>query len=236
MKGIMFNDQHSFTDLGLTLKSKNIGYPKKVKKLIDIPYTNIQYDMSELYGSQEYENRTITYVFNVFDSGDQDKISMDLLRTNLVNAYMTVNNLSPLFDDDIPDYYFLAEVRNNPSSSEKNARDELEIVFDAYPFRIAENKEGGDEWDVFNFLTDIAQFYSYYVSGILEITMDNVGGSGIMPTIVASSDFTIVLNNQTFKVKKGESTDLDFRFETGTNRLKIVGFGELQFLWYREVI
>ena len=52
MYGITYNNKHSFNDLGLTvLNTRTIKTPSKIKVTQTIPFSNITYDFSNLYGS-----------------------------------------------------------------------------------------------------------------------------------------------------------------------------------------
>ena len=235
-KGITFNGKHTFNDLGLTLVSKEIGNPSKIKKIITIPYTNIEYDMSELYGSQSYENRVLKYEFNVIDRSNYQKDAMNLMKINALNDLMSLNQKGKLLDDDIPGFYFLAEIRNAPSFVEKRGHGLLTLEFTAYPFKISEKREGDDVWDTFCFITDVAQQYKYFINGRDTFIIINKGVSGLMPKIIASSEMKVTLNGQLFAIPAGESQSLDFRFETGKNKLLVIGQGTIEFLWFKEVL
>ncbi|WP_258080066.1 hypothetical protein [Enterococcus mundtii] len=65
--GITFNGKHS-TDFGLdVLDEKEFELPEKEKILVDLPHSNLVYDFSEVYGDQNYLERTITFPFLIID-------------------------------------------------------------------------------------------------------------------------------------------------------------------------
>ena len=65
--GIEFNGKHSLGDFGLTVSNREIGYPSKIKRQERVPFSNTVYDFSNLYGGQEYEERSITYTLNLIN-------------------------------------------------------------------------------------------------------------------------------------------------------------------------
>ena len=65
--GITFNGKHSYKDFGLLVKERNIDNPSKIKTKERIPYSNQIFDFSKIYGVQEYEERSISYVFYLKD-------------------------------------------------------------------------------------------------------------------------------------------------------------------------
>src|SRR5699024_88490 len=112
MYGIEFNGKHSYRDFGITLGvDKEIGYPEKEKIKVKVPFSNVEYDFSEIYGEQTYTPRPLTYTLNVLD---ENKINttqrINLLETRLSNWLMNSNGKQKLYDESIPGYYYLAEV------------------------------------------------------------------------------------------------------------------------------
>ena len=64
MYGISYNNKHSFNDLGLTvLNTRVIETPSKIKITETIPFSNITYDFSNLYGGNCYTERQLEYEF-----------------------------------------------------------------------------------------------------------------------------------------------------------------------------
>lgn len=93
MYGIEFNGKHSYKDFGITLGTeKEIGYPEKEKIKVKVPFSNVEYDFSELYGEQTYTTRPLKYTFNVLDRhviSNTEKINF--METMLSNWLMNSN-------------------------------------------------------------------------------------------------------------------------------------------------
>jgi phage-related protein len=236
MYGITFLGKHSFKDMGFSISEKEIGFPNKEKIKIKVPFSNMEYDFSELYGSQTYTTRSLTYTFNVLDRNGNNKEKMNSLKTVLVNWLMNSRGKQKLYDDAIPGYYFLAEVESEAAFQENWDTGTLTVEFTAYPFMISELPEGHDIWDSFNFDLDVSQVVDFNVNGSLDITLINPGTPNVTPEINTSSSMKIIKGAIEYTIQAGKTKDQDFMLESGENRLKIIGNGTISFTFYKELI
>ncbi|MFC4389148.1 phage tail protein [Gracilibacillus marinus] len=236
MLGIKYLGKHSFYDYGVTMgKGKEIGIPNKKKIKVAVPFSNIEYDFSEVYGSQAYEPRTLSYSFNIYRPAS-GKQPMNSKKTQIINWLMNSNGKQKLYDDAYPGYYFLAEVEGSNSFSEDYDTGVLNVEFTAYPFMISELKEGHDIWDEFNFDLDVAQTVDFEVVEEIEVTLYNVGTPDVIPNIVSSSSMTIEKDGVTYNLNAGETKDYNFILKPGENHLIIYGNGSISFEFYKELI
>jgi len=236
MLGITFNGKHSYKDFGVTMaKGKSIGIPNKNKIKVTVPFSNIEYDFSELYGSQTYQPRPLSYPFNIYKNYT-GKVPMNMLRTQIINWLMNSNGKQKLYDDAYPGYYFLAEVEGSSSFEEDYDTGVLTVEFTAYPFMIAELQEGHDIWDDINFDLDMLQPIDFIVNGSLDVTLHNTGVPALIPTITASDSMQITKNNMTYNVPSGTSKSESFTLSPGENDLTITGNGSISFEFYKELI
>lgn len=231
--GIHFNGKHSYNDLGLRVVEKTIGNPAKIKRKERIPFSNKLYDFSGIYGGQEYEERSLQYVFSV---KDYDKIDLSIKKIEVLNWLMQPFEQIKLLDDYIPGYYFLAEVEDDIDFDEMKFRGRITVDFTAYPFKIGELYEGNDIWDTFNFLLDYAQVTEFEVSGNKEIVLYNPGTNVIQPEIEASASMEVKKDNTTYNIPSGKSKSHDFMLQHGENKLTIKGNGTISFQFRKELI
>ncbi len=238
MYGIEFNGKHSYRDFGVTLGiEKDIGYPEKEKIKVKVPFSNVEYDFSQIYGEQTYTTRPLTYTLNVLDKNKKNTTEkINVIETKLANWLMNSNGKQKLYDDAIPGYYFLAEVEGGLNFDELWNRGTLTVPFTAYPFMIAELQEGHDVWDDFNFELDVSQLVEFTVNGTLNTTLFNVGTPSTIPEIEASAAMQIVKDGVTYNVPTGKSKSEDFKLQSGENDLKITGNGTISFRFYKELI
>jgi phage-related protein len=238
MYGIKFNGKHSYRDFGVTLGvDKEIGYPEKEKIKVKVPFSNIEYDFSQIYGEQTYTTRTLTYTLNVLDKNKINTTQrINLLETRLSNWLLNSNGKQKLYDDAIPGYYYLAEVESGLSFDELWNSGTLTVEFTAYPFMISELPEGHDIWDKFNFELDAAQTVEFTVNGTLDITLLNIGTPSITPEMEASAAMQVEKDGVTYNVPIGTSKSIDFILKPGENDLSITGNGTIKFLFHKELI
>lgn len=237
MYGIKFNGKHSYRDFGITIAEKEIGYPEKEKIKVKVPFSNVEYDFSQIYGEQTYSPRPLTYTLNVLDKNKINTTErINILETKLANWLMNSNGKQNLYDDAMPGYYYLAEVEGGLSFEELWNHGTLTVEFTAYPFMISELPEGHDIWDEINFELDVLQPTEFEVRGELEVTLYNVGAPDLTPTITATAPMTIVKDGITYGIPSGESKSNDFRLVPGENDIKITGTGTISFKFYKELI
>lgn len=229
--GITKNNKHSFKDYGLTLASRSISIPKKNKITATVPFMNGSYDFSCLYGEQTYEERTLEYKFNVIGA---NKIHLNMIGINVLDWLLDGNKM-PLYDDAIPDFYFLAECEE-ASFNENLSDGQITAKFKAYPFKISVRDEGNDIWDEFNFELDIVQETSFNVNGVLDINLTNSGIISAVPEVICSNDITIKKKNISYLFKAGKTKDYRFKLDKGINNLRIIGNGIVEFKFRKEVL
>jgi len=237
MYGFRYNGKHTYDDFGITIAEKDVGYPEKKKIKVAVPYSNVEYDFSEIYGDQTYTERPITFVLNVLDRHVlNDTQRVNAIETSLANWLMNSGGKQGLYDDAVPGYYYLAEVESGLDFEELWNHGRLTVEFTAYPFMISEYAEGNDLWDPFNFLTDVSQVTEFNVNGSVDVTLYNMGAPSLSPKIEASAQMEIIHDGTTFNVPSGTSQSDDFRLSNGENKLKINGNGTIKFTFYKELI
>ena len=232
--GIEFNGLHSYRDLGLSIESRDLGNPSKIKRTERIPYSDKEYDFSHLYGEQEWSERTLTYKFNI--AGQHAKEYFFILETQILKWLTTPFQKLPLKDDVLPGFYFLAESVTNAENDYKFALGTLTVSFTAYSHKIATLNEGHDIWDEFNFLWDYAQETSFNVIGSQDVTLYNPGSRKTRPEIVATADMQIIKDGVTYNITSGTTTSVDFMFNPGEKQLRIIGTGTISFNYRKEMI
>lgn len=234
-RGISFNKLHSYEDMNLTLVKIEIETPNKKKIFEEIPFSNEQFDFSEVFGSQCYENRKIICTFNTLEQIEIEYV--ETLRIKAINWLMKNGRRDILRVDQVPGYYFSGEVVDgiNPELVE-NQIYELVVTFDCYPFKISNEAEGNDIWDIFNFELDIAQTIDYEIKGEQKIVLYNIGANNVSPMITATSNFEITMDNTVYSIKQGVTEDDDFKFKQGEIHLLVKGNGNINFKFYKEML
>lgn len=230
--GITKGNKHSYNDFGLKVISREFNPPSKRKVKETLPFLNGSYDFSLLYGDDVYEERTIKYVFDFRYENKIDFINKKIAITD----WFTSNSKEPLYDDLVPNYYFIAECEDSIKFSEGYIDCEVTVIFTAYPFKISTLQDGHDVWDKFNFELDMVQNTKLEVNGTENIQLYNNGAVGINPIVICSNDMEIIKGNTTFKFKAGQAKSWSFKLDKGLNDLTVKGTGTIEFKWYKEVL
>lgn len=235
-KGITFNGEHSYKDYKMILTDRIIGLPNKSKILETVPFSNAEYDFSNIYGAQVYEPRESAYTFTLFSHHDIP----DLERQKIVcvNWFMGVNEQVILKDDEIEYYYFLGEVREAPECTFNKTNDTYSITvkFTCYPFKIGELAEGTDLWDPFCFDTDVFQDTKFTVSGSDKVTLVNTGITPVSPAIICSGSMSVLLSGTTYVFSAGTAQSDEFMLSIGENAMTISGNGTIEFVFHKELL
>ena len=198
-----------------------IGYPKKVKLLRGVPFSNVEYDFSTIYGEQTYENRLVKYTINIVHKGSIENIGMHSVANQIIDWVMSSDTMKPLFDEQDPDYHFLGEVRDEPALTDSFKFGKLSVTFDCYPYRIKNVAEGNDIWDDFNFDEDIAQNVKYNIEGSRSVNVINISAHAVEYKVKTTGDVTYT----------GPKL-----MEKGSNQFVFNGNGTAEIVWYREVL
>ena len=232
MLGIIKNNKHSYGDFGIKILSRTISNPTKRKIKETIPFMNGSYDFSLLYGEQSYDERELSYTFSL---PKMDKIKLNMLKIKIIN-WLNEGLQEPLYDDQIPGFYFLAECTGIEYDESYYNYAQLTANFIAYPFKISDFQDGHDIWDDFNFELDMVQDTIFEVDGTKDITLYNNGAIGINPTVICSNNIEVTKGNSVYKFKQGESKTWAFKLDNGLNTLTIKGTGTIEFKWCKEVL
>lgn len=231
-EGIAFDGKHS-KEFGLLLRERNAPTPAEKTIQESLPFVNGVYDFSMILGERFYENRPLTYVFELYNRDYEKRKTFE----TVVKNWLMKPSYMPLYDDHARNYYYMAKCQNVDVADNHSARRlEVTAVFDAYPFKKSSLPEGHDLWNEFNFELDVAQPTSYTVNGSLTINLINAGSCSVEPTVTASEQMTIEKEGVTYTVPKGESKSSNFRLKIGDNPMRISGNGTIKFDFYKELI
>lgn len=187
--GVTFGTKHTFKDWGLIPKSRPVISPPVPKTLyVDIPGADGLLDLTQaLTRDVKYENRTITFEFNVLDARNRwSNIYSDIL------DYLQGQSMKIILDED-PTYYYIGRVQVNEWKSDKNTSI-IAIEANVEPYKLAVVSTVEDWlWDPFNFETGVIQNYSNMEfdrinNDYQRFTCVVQGRKWIIPTITVTSE------------------------------------------------
>lgn len=230
---ITFNGKKESEIDGVIVIDRVISTPSKKKIKVSVPFMNSSYDFSTVGSNGEitYNQRDINITFAI------KAISKDHLQVKYskVMEWLQDTGQQQLIFDDIPDYYFLAEVETSSSLDEVLNFGRLEVKFVAEPFKTGVNLEGSDIWDTFNFEEDIVQDVEFDVVGTKVVNIYNPGRP-VMPVMDANSVMSIEFNLKTYNLGIGYNKAYDLKLQNSYNTITINGTGNIKFLFRKQVI
>lgn len=128
MKGVWFDDVHSYTDLNLVLSEVNLppAVPKTV--FVDIPGGDGSVDLTEALGEVKYKSRDGSFTFTAFPSDDFEVKKRQV--SNLLNGKRCKIRL-----DKDPDYYWIGRCVVDDYASDKNVHT-IVVAFTVDPYKL----------------------------------------------------------------------------------------------------
>lgn len=229
-----FNNLKSYDDFNLMIKTVEVSYP--TPKLIKntVPFQNGEYDFTELYGDTPYENRIIKLEFEYERFKVYDRTKLNSLYTEIINWLYGAGESKLKIDYEVG--YFKGRVTSISPIEVLNGTGKISVEFNCYPFRIYEEAEGNDIWDIFNFDLDYSQDTSFEVNGELSIDLFNSSIINKTPEVTCSAAMDVIKNGITYKFNPGVTKDWRFILNKGSNNLLIKGTGTIKFKFIKEVL
>lgn len=98
--GIMIGGLHSHADFGACISSRNTGAPTRKTVRKTVPHMTGFYDFSNVAGSPSYEQREVSYSFDLIGSRDE----VQAAKSALLNWLAPVTD-AEIRDDDLPGWH-----------------------------------------------------------------------------------------------------------------------------------
>lgn len=202
---IIIGDKASYDDFTASVASRKINAPKKKEIKETIPFSNKTYDFSAIDGEVYWEERELTYVFEIIAPTPELLENAKML---FVSWIMNVQE-AKLIDPFIKDYHF-SEVTyagmdfDDDESIEKTT---IEVTFTAYPYKVA------NEEKVYSFSLKAGETKSFSVV--------NNSAHRIVPTFTSDGEATVKLNETTSFSFTNEFQSDEVMLKAGANALEI---------------
>lgn len=217
----------------LRLIDRSAPSPPEKTIIENLPFVQGVYDFSTMLGERIFENRDITYRFNLFEREYGNRKIAEIK----LKQWLMKNDIGPLYDTHSIGYYWLGKFTSvTVEDDHKSGVLVATVVFNCYPFMIGILAEGNDIWDDFNFELDAAHNVEFTVSGRKKINLLNVGANSVVPTITTNVAMIIIKDEVTYNVSAGTIKDDLFRLQIGENPMVIQGTGTIKFTFYKEVL
>lgn len=222
MDTVTFGTKNSYTDFGLILSSKDIGFPQAKTKTIEIPGANGVIDLTDcLTKDIKYENRTLSFTFAVIDRPERWAAKLSEIANYLHGKKMKI------FMDWDKNYYYEGRCSVNQFKSNKRTGS-LVVDCDCDPYKYEENLASEPWiWDTFCFLDGIIYNNNIAVNGTKTVTLVN-RRKVVTPTFKCTAPMTVVFDGVTYNLPKGQATISDIRLHSGENTITFQGVGTVQ--------
>ena len=198
MKGIYFDELHSFNDFSLILTSKTIGYPEIKTEYVEIIGADGQLDFTEAFGDIKYNNRTLTFDFSLIESSNWE----DAYTKILVNLHGKKKKI--IIDD--ADYYYIGRIKVlDYQSNKKIGKITIEVNAEPYKYK------------------KVKTIVTKLVNGSLTVDYLN-SRKTVIPTFTTDAAVTITYNNNIYTISgSGSHIIPNIIFKSGTNTLTFKG-------------
>lgn len=199
MKGIKFDDFHSWNDFHLILSKKTIGSPEPKTEYIDVPGADGTLDLTEYFGETKYENRTLKFEFSTIVPMSD---FLDLF-SEIQNA-LHGKKMKIVLDED-PEYYYIGRVSVNEWNADKNIG-KVTIECDCEPYKYRKYK---------TVLTTT-------INGEATVLYTNLR-KHVVPTFTTTAEINVAFEGNTYSISSGTFTVPEIVFKAGKNLIDYTG-------------
>lgn len=212
--GITINGKHSYNDFGLYVAERNIGIPAKKVIKKTIPYMNGAYDFTMLNGVPAYEERPITYGFDITGATVEE---MEAEKASVL-AWLYMAQDVDIFDDAYPETHFRGSYVSD-SWDEDGCQGHLTVVFEVYPFRISNHDKG----------------VTFTAASSTKLAVNN--GLPVKMILNADQGATVVYGGYKYSVSSGEYR-LPYVLPSGSSEITVTqpAGAITKIVWREEVI
>lgn len=196
MKGVKFDDVHSYYDLNLVLSEVKIPPATAKTNLVDIPGGDGSVDLTEALGEVKYKDRNCKFTFTVFPSDDFEEKKRKI--SNLLNG-----KRCRITVDKDPDYYWIGRCSVDEYSSNKNLH-KIVVGATVAPYKLKTNQ---------------TTVVIHAGEGVTK-TLQN-GRKTVVPTITCTAETTVIFGGNTFTFGVGTHKNLDIELVEGGNAVTV---------------
>lgn len=200
----IIGDKASYDDFDASVAERSISTPKKKSIKETVPFSNVTYDFSAINGEVYWEERELKYVLEILADTPEE---LEEMKTAFSNWVMNVQN-EKIYDPFIENYHYVGTFDSlDYADDESVEKTTATVKFLAYPYAIA----------------NMQKVYKYIVPAGSTGTVNAYNGSAhrMTPTIVTDAEIILKLDNASYAIPQGETTDDALKLKVGTNTLQI---------------
>lgn len=210
MKGIKFDNYHSFDDFGLILSSKTIGSAEPKTELIEVPGADAPLDFTEFFGDIKYNNRPLSFTFTLLPPASEFPEKYSDIANKMNGRKMKI------IDDEDPDFWYYGRVSVGDLEKDKNTAT-IAVECDCEPFKYKLNKTTKQ----------------VTVSGSTSVQLDNLR-QHVTPTFNSTAAIDVTYEDTKYSVSTtGDFVIPELVLKEGQNTLTITGTATVK-ITYQE--
>ena len=226
----------SYDDFGFVIKDLYIGMPQPNLILESVPYMQGVYDFSSVGGETKYTTRDIqiTLQLDRYEYFIKNIVYFNLKVVNWLNNVQTMQELKI----DYVQGTFMARVEEIGELQVTEDTIELAVKFKAQPFRTWDLYEGHNIWDEMNFDSDWFQDTKFTVLDDeykVDIELNNISVTKAKPVIIVDGNVKVEFDGFIYTFGSGKYYN-QIWLSKGINKVKLYGYGTIEFVWFKELI
>lgn len=199
MKGVKFDNLHTYDDFSLILSSKKIGVPQPKTELLEVPGSDEMLDFTEFFGDVKYENRKLEFEFTTL----VPQTKFMTLFSRIQNA-LNGKRMKIVLDED-PDFYYSGRVSVKEWLADRSIG-KITIECDCDPYKLKKDKT----------------IVSNIVSVEKTVTLSNLR-KHVVPIFKSSAEIRIEFKGNSYSMSAGEARFPAIVLKEGETELKLKG-------------
>lgn len=199
MKGVKFDNLHTYDDFSLILSSKKIGVPQPKTELLEVPGSDEMLDFTEFFGDVKYENRKLEFEFTTLVPQSKFMTLFSRIQNALNGKRMKI-----VLDED-PDFYYSGRVSVKEWLADKSIG-KITIECDCDPYKLKKDK------------TIVSNIVSVEKTVILSNLRKHV-----VPIFKSSAEIRIEFKGNSYSMSAGEARFPAIVLKEGETELKLKG-------------
>lgn len=201
MKGVKFDNFHTYNDFSLILSSKKIGVPQPKTELLEVPGADEPIDFTEFFGDVKFDNRKLEFEFTTLVPQSEFMTLFSRIQNVLNGKRMQI-----VLDEDT-DFYYSGRVSVKEWLADQSIG-KITIECDCDPYKLKKDK------------TVVTNIVSVEKTVILSNLRKHV-----VPLFKSSSEIGIEFNGNHYSMSAGESRFPAIVLKEGETVLKLTGNG-----------
>ncbi len=200
---LIVGGKRSYDDFEANVKEREVTAPKKKSIKETVPFSNKTYDFSKINGEIYWNERELTYVFEITANSPEE---LEDKKQAFTDWIMNIND-EKIFDPFISDYHFIGSFDDIDFDDSEIEKSTITVTFSAYPYMIS-NAE---------------KVFTFQLTEGEEITTNLINNSShrIIPTFTSDIDFVITKGMSSFSFPSGTTKSEKFKLEKGVSMVKM---------------